>query len=114
MVLLYKINMENNSTIYNIYELYLKCSCNEGGMQVLTTKANYIYNIENINCAMLKYYPFHKENEQRYWEQKHWKLELIDRYYNKFGEHYKDNLTPCKRQAVLKCLQFLQNIKDDK
>ena len=27
--------MENNSIIYNIYELYVKCSCNEGEMQVL-------------------------------------------------------------------------------
>ena len=40
--------MEKSSTIHNIYELYLKCSCNEGGMQVLTTKTNYIYNIEML------------------------------------------------------------------
>ena len=38
--------MEKNTTMYNIYELYLKCSCNEGGQMLnLTTKANYIYNI---------------------------------------------------------------------
>ena len=94
--------MEKNSTIYNIYELYLKCSCNERGMQVLTTKANYINNIENMNCLMLKKYPFHKENEQEFWRKKEQKHQLIDEYYDKFGEHYRDNLTPCKRQAVLK------------
>ena len=105
--------MEKNSTIYNIYELYLKCSCNEGGMQVLTTKANYIYNIENMNCAMLKYYPFHKENEQEFWKKTEQKLNLIDEYYDKFGEHYRDNLTPCKRQLVLKNYPFL-TINDDK
>jgi hypothetical protein len=96
--------MENKSSIYNIYELYLKCSCNEGQMQVLTTKANYIYNIENMNCAMLKYYPFHKENEQEYWKKLYDKKQLIDKYYDKFGEDYRDNLTPCKRKAVLKDL----------
>jgi hypothetical protein len=96
-----------------IYELYLKCSCNEGEMQVLTTKANYVYNIENINCVMLKYYPFHKENEQEYWIKKEQKHRLTDEYKEKFGEHYRDNLTPCKRQAVLKNYPFL-TINDDK
>ena len=95
--------MEKNSTIYNIYELYLKCSCNEGEQMLnLTTKANYIYNIEKINCLMLKNYPFHKENEQQYWINKEQKHRLTYEYKEKFGERYIDNLTPCERQAVLK------------
>lgn len=100
--------MENAYTIYNIYELYVKCSCKEGEMRVLSKKTDYIYNIENINCAMLKYYPFHKENEQEYWKQGRLKRELIEKYYNTFGEHYKDDLTPCKRKDVLHKLAFLQ------
>ena len=105
--------MEKNSLIYNIYELYLKCSCNEGKIKLLTTKANYIYNIEQINCQMLKYYPFHKENEQEYWKKLHHKKQIIDKYYDKFGENYTDNLTPCKRQALLKNYPFL-TINDNK
>ena len=61
--------MEKNSTMYNIYELYLKCSCNEGQMLDSTTKANSIYTIEKINCLMIKNYPFHKENEEQLKEQ---------------------------------------------
>jgi len=99
--------MEKNSTIYNIYELYLKCSCNEGGQMLnLTTKANYIYNIEKINCQMLKYYPFHKENEEQYWIKKEQKHRLTYEYKEKFGERYIDNLTPCERKALLKHYPF--------
>ena len=101
--------MEKNSTINTMYELYFKCSCSDGGRRITKTKADYIYNIESINCKMLKYYPFHKENTEQY----HRKLLLIEKYYNKFGEHYIDNLTPCKRQAVLQNHPFL-TINTDK
>lgn len=56
-----KIRMEKNNLIKNIFDLYIGCSCNEGARRILRKKEDYVYNIENINCKILKYYPFEKK-----------------------------------------------------
>ena len=81
--------------VSELYELYFKCHCKQYGIKRLITKADYVFNIENLNCKMLKALPDNYINNGIR------KQELKDRFYEKFGEHYKDNLTPCTRKIVL-------------
>ena len=83
-------------TINNIYELYFKCSCNDRRTRwPLITKEDYIYHIEKINCRLLKKYPFHEDDTPNYK-----KYDLLEKYHDKFGEPYSDNLSPCKRKEL--------------
>lgn len=113
----------------DLYEQMLKCPCDEKLIRPLPLTSNnkddYIFNIENANCILLKQtiqsinpfdyyryrmcktciYPlFFPNNIWSSWGYNNIESFIIkykNDYYRKFNEEYKDNMTPSERTSFL-------------
>jgi hypothetical protein len=92
--------MDEKSYIQNIYELYFKCVCPDGPIKLAYKKTEIQYNIELMNCRMLKGYPFNT-NAYYFGSDTFYKKRYMMMYADEYGEEYKDNLTPCERKELL-------------
>jgi hypothetical protein len=98
---LYKMQTESKAN--ELYTLYFKCYCKEYSTKRTFTRADYIFNIENLNCQMSKLSPESRD----YLITKIEKRIHMDHYYENFHTPYNDNLTPCSRKIVLENYPYL-------
>jgi hypothetical protein len=88
-----------------LYTLYFKCYCKEHSTKRTFTRADYIFNIENLNCQMSKLSP--ESLDYHITQSK--KIFYMNNYYAKFDKPYNDDLTPCSRKIVLENYPYFVN-----